>query len=208
MALQELKRKIGHRMASFERRYETRTFFFPEEAPPKAVVQTNLYDPYHDMTLYLEVDLKHLKISDADVEEIRVPFSMCPKAIQAYKYLVGMDMSESKLLRTFPTDMTGACLHINELIAHAAAGFNAAYGFYLKDKNFPEDWDEYKMHIGEASESERLEIGRHWWMKDRNVRNTCLSFSTNQEVTETKEKIKKIPSITQMMVSEYKKAKG
>ncbi|EMY27392.1 hypothetical protein LEP1GSC115_5988 [Leptospira interrogans serovar Australis str. 200703203] len=116
-------------------------------------------------------------------------------------------MSYVKLMNRFPADKTLGCLHINELIQNAAMNFHSAYAFYLKERNFPAQLDEYKMYEGNLPARERREIGRHWWMKDRGVKNSCYSFSTRHEKPELKDQVKHLDSITAMMVKEFKKSK-
>ncbi|EKO33118.1 DUF2889 domain-containing protein [Leptospira santarosai] len=205
--LQELKERIRFRSTDFQRNYESRYYWFPEESPPLCVVEVNQYDPYHDITLYLEVDLTTMKIVKSGVEEKRVPYETCPAAIKTYDYLVGEDMSYVKLMNRFPADKTLGCLHINELIQNAAMNFHSAYAFYLKERNFPARFDEYKMYEGDLPAQERREIGRHWWMKDRGVKNSCYSFSGRHEKPELKDQVKHLDSITAMMVKEFKKSK-
>ena len=205
MALSDMKEAIRHRLAGFERRYETRVFWFPDQSPSYAIVESRLLDTYHDMALFLRVNLQTRKIEDVDVEENRVPYSSCPLAVATYRYLIGEDMSERGLIGKYPFARPEGCLHLNEMLEHAVRNFNSAYGFYLKDRNFPADMDEYRMHVGERSLNDRIELGRHWWMKDRNVRNSCLSLSVSQEKQEYRDQIKDLPGITQMMVREFRK---
>ncbi|WP_040911634.1 DUF2889 domain-containing protein [Leptospira broomii] len=204
MALSQLKQKIRFKDCGFQRRYESRYYWFPEESPPSCLIEASQRDSYHDMTLYMLINLTNMKIIDLDVEEDRVPYETCPQAIKTYSYLIGEEISYSKIMRKFPVDKTAGCLHINELLQNAAQSFSSAYAFFLKERNFPPELDEYRMYAGTLDARSRREIGRHWWMKDRGVRNSCFSFSAEHETAELKEQVKPLDSITAMMVKEFR----
>ncbi|PJZ24138.1 hypothetical protein CH352_00385 [Leptospira hartskeerlii] len=208
MALSQLKQKIRYKDCGFQRRYESRYYWFPEESPPSCLIEVSQRDPYHDMTLYMLVNLATMKIMDLDVEEDRVPYETCPHAIKTYSYLIGEDISYNKIMRKFPEDKTIGCLHINELLQNAAQSFSSAYAFFLKERNFPPEWDEYRMYQGDLDPKSRREIGRHWWMKDKGVRNSCYSFSDRHETPELKQQVKPLDSITSLMVKEFRSARG
>lgn len=206
MALKDFQNSLFNRNHSYTRRYETRVFWFPELETPEAIVEVNQFDPYHDMTLYLRVNLMNLKITDFAVDEKRVPYKSCPMAIESYSYLLGSEMSERKLIGNYP-ERTKGCLHLNELIENAARSFQSAFAFYLKEKVLPPEQDEYRMYSGTMSHQDRIELGRHWWMKDRSIRNSCFSFSTVHEDSNWKETVKEYPSVMTEMARAFKNAK-
>jgi hypothetical protein len=198
MPLNDLKGKIHNIVRSFERRYESNIFFFPEDKKPCSVIHVKMTDEYHDMNLYLQVELKTLTILDLGIEENRVPYESCPMAAKNYLMIIGKQIS--KLGKEKPENKILGCLHINELLEESTRVFNAAYGFYLKEKNYPNEYNEEKMFVGDLPRSSRREIARHWWMKDRRVRNSCHSFNTITENTEMKTIAANIPSFTEMIL--------
>ncbi len=202
MSLVNLKNKIQNVVRSFERRYESHVFFFPEDEIENSVIQVTMIDAYHDMNLYLQVDLKTLKISDIGIEENRVPYSSCPMAISNYDFL--LDKSILKLSKEKPEQKIHSCLHINELIDEAVRAFNAAYGFFMKEKNYPKEYNEEKMFEGKLNRETRREIARHWWMKDPRIKNSCHSFNTESKDIELEKIAKEIPSFTEMILKSKK----
>ena len=203
MPLEELKSKIHNTVRSFERRYETNIFFFPEDTTPHSIIHVRLIDLYHDMNLYIQVSLQNLNVLDIGIEEIRVPYSSCPMAAQFYTKLIGFSIS--KLAKELPDQKVNSCLHLNELVEEATRSFNAAYGFFIKEKIFPNELNEEKMFIGNLNRENRREIARHWWMKDRRVKNSCFSFNSATEQIEFKDISQKIPSFTEIVVQSLKK---
>lgn len=198
MALIELKNKIHNVVRSFERRYESNIFFFPEDKSPNSVIHVKMTDEYHDMNLYLQIDLKTLTVTDMGIEENRVPYESCPMAAKNYSIIIGKQIS--KLGKQKPENKIHGCLHLNELLEESTRVFNAAYGFYLKEKNYPNEYNEEKMFVGDLDRSTRREIARHWWMKDRRVKNSCYSFDSATENLEPKKLAANIPSFTEMVL--------
>jgi hypothetical protein len=207
MGLQEIESKILNKNLEFRRSYETRVFWFTEQNPPVSVVEIHQYDNYHDIILLLEVNLLNLKIQDYGVRERRVPYKSCPLAIKNYSYLIGSEISETKIKKSFPERQIG-CLHLNEMLEIGSKVFSSAYGFYLKSQNIPAKIDEYKMDQPGMEFDDRIEHSRHWWMKDRVVRNSCYSFSDLFRKEEIYNEIKDYPSITNMMVRQFRNHKS
>lgn len=202
MSLLELKNKIHNIVRSFERRYESHVFFFPEDEIETSVIHVTLIDAYHDMNLYLQVNLKSLLVSDLGIEENRVPYMSCPMAAKNYDYLIGKNIL--KLIKEKPEKKIDSCLHINELIDEAVRAFNAAYGFFMKEKNYPKEFNEEKMFEGNLNRESRREIARHWWMKDPRIKNSCYSFNTETKEDNFEKLAKEIPSFTEMILKSKK----
>lgn len=208
MPLKELKEKVKNTVRSFERRYETHVFFYPEDEIPSALLEVRLVDDYHNMNLYLLIQMATTEILDIDVEETRVPFETCPNAVHFYRSLIGKELSRIVRSDGKYVEKRLGCLHINELLEEGFRAYSAAYGFFLKDKYYPLEYHEDKMFIGKLSREERRHITQHWWMKDRRVKNSCYSFSTEREEEKYKEVVKNVPSFTDMTLMELKKYKG
>jgi hypothetical protein len=207
MPLKELKEKSKNTVRSFERRYETHVFFYPEDEIPSALLEVRLVDDYHNMNLFLLINMANTTILDIDVEETRVPFETCPNAVNAYKILLGKELTKVVKAEGKYIDKRMGCLHINELLEEGFRAYTAAYGFFLKDKYYPLEFHEDKMFIGDLPREKRRHITQHWWLKDRRVKNSCYSFATEREQTELKEIVKDVPSFTDMTIMELKKQK-
>jgi len=207
MPLKELKEKSQNTIRSFERRYETHVFFYPEDEIPSALLEVRLVDDYHNMNLYVLVQMADTVILDIDIEETRVPFETCPNAVFAYRSLIGKELSRIVRSNDKFVEKKSSCLHINELLEEGLRAYGAAYGFFLKDKYYPLEYHEDKMFIGTLPRETRRHITQHWWMKDRRVKNSCYSFSTERENPDLKELVKDIPSFTDITLIELKKQK-
>lgn len=208
MPLQELKEKSRNTVRSFERRYETHVFFYPEDDIPSALLEVRLVDDYHNMNMFLLMNMANTTILDIDVEETRVPFETCPNAVAAYRALIGKELSKVVRMEGKYVEKRMGCLHINELLEEGFRAYTAAYGFFLKDKYYPLEYHEDKMFFGDLPREKRRHITQHWWMKDRRVKNSCFSFSTDREQSDLKEIVKEVPSFTDMTLMELKKRKG
>jgi hypothetical protein len=207
MPLKELKEKSRNTVRSFERRYETHVFFYPEDEIPSVLLEVRLVDDYHNMNLFLLMNMTNTMILDIDVEETRVPFETCPNAVAAYHALVGKELVRVVKQEGRYVEKRLGCLHINELLEEGFRAYTAAYGFFLKDKYYPLEFHEDKMFVGDLPREKRRHITQHWWMKDRRVKNSCYSFSTEREQSELKEIVKDVPSFTDMTIMELKKQK-
>lgn len=206
MGLKDLKDKIHNSVRSFERRYETSIFFYPEDNPPVSIIEVRLVDQYHKMDLYMKIDLTNLQVADLAVEETRVPYSSCPNAIKNYSFILGQQISKlNRISSREDYQRVQGCLHINELIEEGSRSFYAAYGFFLKEYNYPVELNEEKMVFGDYPRETRREAARHWWMKDRRIKNSCFSFNSETEVADIKKLIEKVPTYTEMVLKNMKK---
>jgi hypothetical protein len=204
MPLEELKNKIRNTVRSFNREYNTSIYFFPEDST--SVIHVQLVDLYHDMSLYLLISLNNLNILDLGIEENRVPYPICQGAIPAFQAYIGVNiMKVGKSKDLFPK--TSGCLHLHELLEEAAQNFNTGYAFFLKEQEYPKELNEEKMFIKGPDREYRREVARHWWMKDKRVKNSCYSFATIRENTEAKKLIEDVPGFTQILLSKMKKKK-
>ncbi|MDX1958191.1 MAG: DUF2889 domain-containing protein [Leptospiraceae bacterium] len=206
MPLSELKTRLKNTVRSFERKYETHVFFYPEDKIPSSIIQVTMTDHYHFMILYIQIEMATTKIIDIDAEETRVPYESCPNAINSYTKLIGMQLSKLVRAKESIIEKRLSCLHLNELLEEGFRSYTAAYGFYLKDQYYPLEYHEDKMFYGDLSREKRRHITQHWWMKDRRVKNSCYSFSEERKQTELAEIVETIPSFTDMVLKELKKS--
>lgn len=206
MALVEMKNKIHNVVRSFRRSYTTSVFFFPEDDPPTSIIQVKQDDLYHDMALYITIRLDSMAITDIDVEENRVPYPQCPNAITIYHSLIGQNLARLNLEKMDHFKRSKGCIHVNELIEQAKQNFTTAYAFFLKEELYPTEWNEEKMFTGSSDREFRRELARHWWMKDRRVKNSCYAFAQEREA-EKIELLKDTPTLTEMMLKNMRKKK-
>ncbi len=205
MGLEQLKQDVLHRTVSFGVRYEGSITYLPELNPPRCVVKAVMIDLHHDLVLYIGVNLATIKIDDIGVEFFKTPFPDCMKSFDKYQEFIGIDMSDRKIMQKLLEFEKLNCLHLNELFQIASKTFTSGFAFFLKDQFMPEEMDEYKMHKGDTGLEERLEINRHWWMKDSRVKDSCYAYRENSIRQNYNEKVKSIPTITKLMIQASKK---
>lgn len=205
MGLDELKKEYAHREIAFNLRYESNIVWLPESNPPRGIVHSIMKDPHHNLELYIGVSLNSMKIDDIGIVFNRSPFPMCSNSYAKYEEFIGIEMSETKIMRKLEEFQKRNCLHMNELFQVSIKAFTSGFAFYLKNKVIPGELDEYRMHIGKTPLLDRIETMRNWWMKDRRVANSCYAYRDETISDAEMNKIKDLQPITRLMIEEVKR---
>ncbi len=204
MGVNELRSQYAHRETAFNLRYESNISWIPDSRPPRGIIHSLMKDPHHDLELYIGVSLANMQIDDIGIVFNRSPFPMCRDSVSRYNEFIGIEMSETKILRKLEEFEKRNCLHMNELFQLSVKAFTSGFAFYLKNKNIPGEMDEYRMHIGNIPLLERIETMRHWWMKDRRVLDSCYAYRWETIEEDVNGKIENLKPITRLMIDEVK----
>lgn len=205
MGLDELKQEYAHREIAFNLRYESNIVWLPDSTPPRGIIHSIMKDPHHSLELYIGVSLDSMKIDDIGIQFNRSPFPMCKNSCEKYQEFIGIEMSETKIMRKLDEFQKRNCLHMNELFQVSIKAFTSGFAFYLKNKVIPGEIDEYRMHIGSTPLQERIETMRHWWMKDRRVLDSCYAYRKETILDEEMDKVSNLQPITRLMIEEVKR---
>jgi len=132
--------------------------------------KSTFMDLEHGIILKMKIHAEKREVIDADAEMIRVPYSICPMALEKVKNLVGLKIERGVMKEiTRRVGHSDGCVHIRELtmetvnlVAGALMGYSAGFG--LMDRN----WNK-------LSEKERLEKSMHV------LQNTCYPYRQNPD---------------------------
>ncbi|TGL59159.1 DUF2889 domain-containing protein [Leptospira ognonensis] len=198
-----IRNKIQNVPVCLERNMSVSFWWFFDSLPQKAVVESKIYDRYHDISLLLEIDLSKQTIIESEIEERRTPFSSCPGAITNYDFLNGKKFNrpalEIMLREHIPLSKNG-CIRIDQLLFYAVDNFISALGYELKSRQLPKEWNE-EYHSQESKPfAERSAAVHQWWIKDRVMKNSCFTMSADFENLEAREKLNTSLSITPLLL--------
>lgn len=199
-----IRNKIQNVPVCLERNMSVSFWWFFDSLPQKAVIESKIYDRYHDISILIEVDLSKQTIIDCELEERRTPFPTCPGAIKNYNFLSGKKFNrpalEITLREQIPHSKNG-CIRIDQLLYYAVDNFISALGYELKSRELPKEWNE-EYHSQESKPfEERSDAVHQWWIKDRVMRNSCYTMSEDFENLHAREKLDNSLSITPLLLS-------
>jgi hypothetical protein len=204
-----LRQLIATTPVGLERSVDLAFWWFFNETPARAVVESRIHDRYHDVSLLLGVDLSTQMISDVEVEERRIPFATCPGAIRNYAFLTGVRLNRPALEKAL-RESIGApglgCLRIEQLLFHAADNFVSALGYELKSRQIPERWNEERHAPDAAPLDQRSAAVQQWWLRDRVMRNSCWTMSDRFRDDQAAAPLAGEPGITALMLGLRKTA--
>jgi hypothetical protein len=142
-----------------------------ELANGNALLEARFLDPFHLISLNLEVDPRTRRIVQASSEMPERPYSSCPDVCGLAGRLVGMEIKKG-IMREVARLIGGAkgCVHLRELITEAinfcaTALVGYEHGFGLMSPNF-----------NRLPEQERFELSKTL------LRNTCYAYSSSKDV--------------------------
>lgn len=175
-----IRSKIQNNPVGLERDMKLSFWWLFDLNPAKAIVESKLYDRYHDISFLLEIDLSNQSIIDFEIEERRTPFLVCPGAIPRYDFLKGLRFNrpaiDIAIKDRIPKSQMG-CIRINQLLYYAVDNFVSAIGYELKSRQIPERWNEER-HVADSEPFERRSSAVHqWWIRDRTMKNSCYTMS-------------------------------
>jgi|JI10StandDraft_1071094.scaffolds.fasta_scaffold505942_2 hypothetical protein len=198
-----IRNKIQNVPVCLERNMSVSFWWFFDQSPEIAVIESKIYDRYHDISLLLEIDLTKQTIIDCEIEERRTPFPTCPGAIKNYDFLQGKKLNRPALeiaLREHIPYSKNGCIRIDQLLYYAVDNFVSALGYELKSRQIPREWNE-EYHTRDSKPFEERSAAVHqWWIKDRVMKNSCFTMSEDFTDTVAKEKLKDALSITPLLL--------
>ena len=198
-----IRNQIQNVPVCLERNMSVSFWWFFDKSPEIAVIESKIYDRYHDISLLIEVDLTKQTINACEIEERRTPFSTCPGAIKNYDFLNGKKLNrpalEIALREHIPLSKNG-CIRIDQLLYYAVDNFVSALGYELKSRQIPREWNEEYHTRNSKPFDERSAAVHQWWIKDRVMKNSCYTMSEDFEEPESKEKLKDSLSITPLLL--------
>jgi hypothetical protein len=198
-----IRNKIQNVPVCLERNMSVSFWWFFDQSPPKAVIESKIYDRYHDISLLIEVDLTKQVIVDCEIEERRTPFSTCPGAIKNYDFLNGKKLNRPALeiaLREHIPFSKNGCIRIDQLLYYAVDNFVSALGYELKSRQIPREWNEEFHGVDSKPFEDRSAAVHQWWIKDRVMKNSCFTMSEDFEREDAKASLKDSPSITPLLL--------
>lgn len=202
-----LRDKIKNNPMGFERGITASYWWLLDQSPPKAIIETNLSDRYHDISLILEVDLTKQIISDHQIEERRTPFHTCPGAVPNYSFLTDLKFNrptlERKIKEHLPQSQSG-CIRIDQLIYFSVDNFISALGYELKSRQIPDRWNEERHVEGAEPFEKRSKAVHQWWLRDKIMKNSCYTMKTEFESPIEKEYLSGEPTITNLILGMMK----
>lgn len=177
-----IRSKIQNTPVGLERDMKLSFWWLFDVNPAKAIVESKLYDRYHDISFLFEINLASQTIIDFEIEERRTPFSVCPGAIPHYDFLRNVKFNRPALdiaiKENIPQSKLG-CIRINQLIYYAVDNFVSAIGYELKSRQIPDRWNEER-HVPDSEPFEKRSAAVHqWWIRDRIMKNSCFTMSEN-----------------------------
>ncbi len=175
-----IRSKIQNTPVGLERDMKLSFWWLFDVSPAKAIVESKLYDRYHDISFLLEIDLSIQSILDFEIEERRTPFSVCPGAIPRYDFLRGTKFNrpaiDIAIKDKIPQSQLG-CIRISQLLYYAVDNFVSAIGYELKSRQIPDRWNEER-HVADSEPFEKRSAAVHqWWIRDRIMKNSCYTMS-------------------------------
>ncbi len=199
-----IRNKIQNVPVGLERNMSVSFWWFFDESPQKAVIESKIYDRYHDISLLLSIDLTKQIIIGCEIEERRTPFSTCPGAIANYHFLNGKKLNrpaiEIAIREHMPFSKFG-CIRIDQLLYYAVDNFVSALGYELKSRQIPKDWNEEYHSQNSKPFAERSAAVHQWWIKDRVMKNSCYTMSEDFEDKNVQEGLKDALSITPLLLA-------
>ncbi|MDZ4725382.1 MAG: DUF2889 domain-containing protein [Leptospira sp.] len=198
-----IRNKIQNVPVGLERNMSVSFWWLFDQTPQKAIIESKIYDRYHDISLLLEIDLTKQTIIDFEIEERRTPFVTCPGAIKNYDFLKGKKLNrpalEIALRESIPFSKNG-CIRIDQLLYYAVDNFVSALGYELKSRQIPKVWNE-EVHVSESKPFEERSAAVHqWWIRDRVMKNSCFTMSEDFENSNYKILLATEPSITSLLL--------
>jgi hypothetical protein len=176
----QIRSKIQNVPVGLERNLSVSFWWFFDQTPEKAIIESKINDRYHDISLLLEIDLTKQVILGCDIEERRTPFSACPGAIKSYDFLKGKKFNRPAIeiaLREFIPHSKNGCIRIDQLLYYAIDNFISALGYELKSRQIPREWNE-EFHSSESKPFAKRSAAVHqWWIHDRVMKNSCFTMS-------------------------------
>lgn len=156
-----------------------------DHSPPLAIVESKLYDRYHDISLLIEIDMTKQSIQSIEVEERRTPFGTCPGAISQYNFLKDVKFNKPALdiaISFHIPESKMGCIRISQLLYFAAEHFVSAVGYELKKRQIPEIWNEEIHTTNSMPFVLRSKAVHQWWIQDRIMKNSCYTMREGQTI--------------------------
>jgi hypothetical protein len=198
-----IRNKIQNVPVGLERNMSVSFWWFFDKKPAKAIIESKIYDRYHDISLLLEIDLSKQVIVDCEIEERRTPFATCPGAIQNYNFLNGTKLNRPALdiaIKQYIAHSKHGCIRIDQLLYYAVDNFVSALGYELKSRELPREWNE-EYHTQDSKPFEKRSAAVHqWWIKDRVMKNSCYTMSEDFEDESAREDLDGSLSITPLLL--------
>ncbi len=199
-----IRKKIQNTPVGLERNMSVSFWWLFDQIPPRAFIESKIYDRYHDISLLLEIDLAKQVVIGCEIEERRTPFGTCPGAIQSYHFLTGKKFNrpalEIAVRENIPASKNG-CIRIDQLLYYAVDNFVSALGYELKSRQIPDKWNEER-HAPDAEPFDKRSAAVHqWWIRDRVMKNSCFTMSEQFQNEEAKIPLQKEPTITTMLLA-------
>ncbi|GBF50225.1 hypothetical protein LPTSP4_17490 [Leptospira ryugenii] len=205
-----LRKQIQNIPLGLERNMTVAFWWLFDQKPNIAIIESKLYDRYHDISLLIKVDLSKQVILEFEIEERRTPFSSCPGAIVNYDFLVGKKLNRPALeiaIREYRPLSQHGCIRIDQLLFYAVDNFVSALGYELKRRHIPERWNE-EIHNPNSEEFQKRSAAVHqWWIKDRVMKDSCFTMSGAMSDDIARKDLEAEPSITTLLLGLRKSAK-
>ncbi|WP_411824759.1 DUF2889 domain-containing protein [Leptospira sp. 'Mane'] len=198
-----IRKKMQNTPVGLERNMSVSFWWFFDQSPARAVIESKIYDRYHDISLLIEIDLTKQTIIDTEIEERRAPFATCPGAISNYGFLNGIKFNRPGLeiaIREAVPKSGDGCIRIDQLLFYAVDNFVSALGYELKSRQIPDRWNEER-HAPDAEPFEKRSAAVHqWWIRDRVMKNSCFTMNVKFLNEEDSKPLIKEPTITTMLL--------
>ncbi len=198
-----IRNKIQNTPVGLERDMKLSFWWLFDFSPAKAIVESKLYDRYHDISFLLEIDLSTQSILDLEIEERRTPFPVCPGAIPNYDFLKGKKFNrpavDIAIKENLPHSKLG-CIRVNQLLYYALDNFVSAIGYELKSRQIPDRWNEER-HVADSEPFEKRSSAVHqWWVRDRVMKNSCYTMSEDFIKDEESKYLLSEPTISTLLL--------